>query len=77
MSATNRTDAGNGTLTGTTDGGRRATTTVGQKAAAAGGKVAITDLVATGDKVSVSFQDKGGTLHASEVRVTAKAAPGK
>jgi hypothetical protein len=44
---------------------------------AAGGKVAITDLVAAGDKVSVSFHDMGGTLHASEVRVTAKAAPSK
>jgi hypothetical protein len=37
----------------------------------------ITDLVATGDKVSVSFHDAGGTLHASEVRVTAKATPSK
>src|SRR5262245_35767183 len=49
----------------------------GTKAKAAGGKVAITDLVAAGDKVSVSFHDMGGTLHASEVRVTAKAAPSK
>jgi hypothetical protein len=49
----------------------------GTKSAAAGGKVAITDLVSTGDKVSVSFHDMGGTLHASEVRVTAKAAPSK
>ena len=45
----------------------------GTKSAAAGGKVAITDLIAAGDKVSVSFHDMGGTLHASEVRVTAKA----
>ncbi len=42
-----------------------------------GGKGAITDLVSMGDKVSVSFHDMGGTLHASEVRVTAKAAPSK
>ncbi len=42
-----------------------------------GGKGAITDLVAMGDKVSVSFHDMVGTLHASEVRVTAKAAPSK
>jgi hypothetical protein len=27
--------------------------------------------------VSVSFHDMGGTLHAAEVRVTAKAAPSK
>ena len=33
----------------------------------------VTDLIAAGDKVSVSFHDMGGTLHASEVRVTAKA----
>jgi hypothetical protein len=49
----------------------------GTAAAKKGGKVAITDLVATGDKVNVSFHDMGGTLHAAEVRVTAKAAPSK
>ena len=49
----------------------------GTAAAAKGGRAAITDLVATGDKVSVSFHDMGGTLHAAEVRVTAKAAPSK
>ena len=46
----------------------------GTAAAAKGGKTAITDLVAMGDKVSVSFHDMGGSLHASEVRVTTKAA---
>jgi hypothetical protein len=46
----------------------------GTAAAAKGGKTVITDLVSMGDKVSVSFHDMGGTLHASEVRVTAKAA---
>jgi hypothetical protein len=46
----------------------------GTAAAAKGGKTAITDLVGMGDKVSVSFHDANGTLHASEVRVTAKAA---
>jgi hypothetical protein len=49
----------------------------GTAAAAKGGKTAITDLVATGDKVSVSFHDMGGTLHAAEVRITAKATPSK
>jgi hypothetical protein len=49
----------------------------GTKSAAAGGKVSITDLVGTGDKVTVSFHDMGGTLHAAEVRVTAKGAPSK
>ena len=46
----------------------------GTAAAAKGGKTAITDLVAAGDKVTVHFHDMGGTLHAAEVRVTAKAA---
>jgi Domain of unknown function (DUF5666) len=49
----------------------------GTAAAAKGGKIAITDLVATGDKVTVRFHDMGGTLHAAEVRVTTKAAAGK
>jgi hypothetical protein len=46
----------------------------GTAAAAKGGRTAITDLVAAGDKVTVHFHDMGGTLHAAEVRVTAKAA---
>src|SRR6185436_7975773 len=37
------------------------------------GRGAGTKAQAAGDKVSVSFHDMGGTLHASEVRVTAKA----
>jgi hypothetical protein len=49
----------------------------GTAAAAKGGKIAITDLVAMGDRVSVSFHDMNGTLHASEVRVTTKAAAAK
>ena len=46
----------------------------GTAAAAKGGRTAITDLVGSGDKVTVQFHDMGGTLHAAEVRVTAKAA---
>jgi len=49
----------------------------GTASAAKGGKIAITDLVAAGDKVSVSFHDMGGALHASEVRVTSKGAASK
>jgi hypothetical protein len=37
-----------------------------------GGKAPANDLIAKGDKVSVSFEETGGTLHASEVRITAK-----
>ena len=44
----------------------------GTAAAAAGGKVAFTSLVGKGDKVSVSYHTTGATLHAAEVRVTAK-----
>jgi hypothetical protein len=43
------------------------------KAAAAGGKTSATDLIASGDKVSVSYNDDGGSLHATNITVTAKA----
>ena len=46
----------------------------GTAAAAKGGKTAATDLVGVGDTVSVSYREEGTTLHASNVRVTAKAA---
>jgi hypothetical protein len=49
----------------------------GTAANKAGGRVAITDLVGNGDKVSVSFKADGSTLHATEVRVTMKTAPKK
>jgi hypothetical protein len=43
---------------------------MGTAAAAAGGKAAFTDLVAAGDRVSVTYHEAG--MHAAEVRVTAK-----
>jgi hypothetical protein len=46
----------------------------GTAAAAKGGKTVATDLIAMGDTVSVSYREEGSTLHASTVRVTAKAA---
>lgn len=46
----------------------------GTRTAAAGGKTTITDFVANGDRVSVTYTDTSGTLHASSVRVTMKAA---
>lgn len=46
----------------------------GTAAGAKGGKTVATDLIAMGDTVSVSFREEGTTLHASNVRVTAKAA---
>jgi uncharacterized protein DUF5666 len=50
----------------------------GTTAAAAGGRTPITELVANGDRVSISYTASGGMNHASEIRVTGKkAAPKK
>ena len=46
---------------------------LGTKGAASGGKLAITDAVSSGDNVSVTYHDMGGTMHAATVRVTPKA----
>jgi hypothetical protein len=45
----------------------------GTAAAAQGGKVVVTDVVANGDRVTVSFHPVGDTLHASQIRVMTKA----
>jgi hypothetical protein len=45
---------------------------LGTKGAASGGKLAITDAVSSGDMVSVTYHDMGGTMHAATVRVTPK-----
>ena len=45
----------------------------GTAAAAQGGKVVVTDVVANGDRVTVSFNPVGDTLHASQIRVMTKA----
>jgi len=49
----------------------------GTAASKAGGKLAITDLVSSGDQVTVSFKPEGSTVNATEVRVTMKSAPKK
>jgi hypothetical protein len=46
----------------------------GTAAAAKGGKLVLTEAVAAGDRVSVSYHEGGGALQASEVRVLTKAA---
>jgi hypothetical protein len=67
------------------DGGKDMTFTVdaktrvvgkgaGTKSAAAGGRTSITDLISNGDRVSVTYTEAGGAMHASTVRVTTKAA---
>jgi hypothetical protein len=45
----------------------------GTAAAPKGGKLALTEAVASGDRVSVSYHEGGGALQASEVRVITKA----
>jgi hypothetical protein len=45
----------------------------GTAAAAKGGRLPFSDVVTTGDHVSVSYHKVGNTLHASDVRVTMKA----
>lgn len=45
----------------------------GTAARRGGGRVPITDLVASGDTVTVTYHDAGGAMHASDVRVTVKA----
>jgi hypothetical protein len=45
----------------------------GKKTAAAGGRTPITDLVSTGDTVSVRYRETGATMHATSVRVTVRA----
>ena len=47
-------------------------TGVGTKVKAAGGKTVITDLVASGDRVSVSYTGEGTTMIAASVRITVK-----
>ncbi len=49
----------------------------GTAAAAKGGKLVLTDAVAAGDRVSISYHEGGGALQASEVRVLMKAAAPK
>ena len=43
------------------------------KSRAQAGKLAITDAVKAGDRVSVSYHEMPGMLHAADVRVTSKA----
>lgn len=48
-------------------------TGAGTAAAAKGGKIAVTDLVGKGDRITVSYRTMGATMHAAEIRVTGKA----
>jgi len=45
---------------------------VGTKSAAKGGKPTIVDLLKEGDRVTITYQDMGGTMHASTIEVAAR-----
>ena len=46
---------------------------IGTKSRAAAGKPTIVDLLKAGDRVTVTYQDNAGTLHASKIEVTLSA----
>jgi hypothetical protein len=48
--------------------------TITRKKQAAGEKTVLTDFVGKGDDVIVTYQDKGGAMVATEIRITRKAA---
>jgi hypothetical protein len=47
---------------------------VGTMASKTAGKISATDAIGSGDTVNVSFTSMNGTMHADQIRVTAKAA---
>jgi hypothetical protein len=47
---------------------------IGTKSKAKGDKPSIVDLVKEGDRVTVTYQDAGGTMRASRIEVASKAA---
>jgi len=46
---------------------------IGTKSRAAAGKPSIVDLLKAGDRVTVTYQDMSGTMHASKIEVTSAA----
>ena len=49
------------------------TPSAGTKTTAAGGRIPITDLVHSGDRVAVTFSEAGGSAMAKQIRITVKA----
>jgi len=47
---------------------------LGTKGAPTGGRLSATDALSAGDKVSVTYHDMSGTMHAATIRVTSKTA---
>ena len=82
MTATGPVKAVTGTSLTVTSGGKDMTFTIdgttkfvgkGLSTKSAAGKITATDAVAAGDRVTVSYHDMGGTMHAANVRITSKA----
>jgi len=48
-------------------------TGLSHKSKSSGGKLSITDAIGMGDSVAVAYHDMGGSMHAADIRVTAKA----
>src|SRR5581483_3886136 len=44
-------------------------TGLGHKSAASGGKLSVTDAIGAGDSVAVTYQEMGGGMHATDIRV--------
>jgi hypothetical protein len=82
MTASGPVKAVSGTSLTVTSGGKDMTFTIdgstkfvgkGLSTKSAAGKITAADAVGVGDRVSVSYHDMGGTLHAANVRITSKA----
>ncbi len=82
MTASGPVKAVSGTSLTVASGGKDMTFTIdgstkfvgkGLSTKSAAGKITAADAVGVGDRVSVSYHDMGGTMHAANVRVTSKA----
>jgi hypothetical protein len=82
MSASGVVKSVSGTSLTVTSGGKDMNFTVdgstkfvgkGLSTKSAAGKITASDAVSAGDRVTVSYHDMGGTLHAANVRITSKA----
>jgi hypothetical protein len=81
MTASGPVKAVSGTSLTVTSGGKDMTFTIdgstkfvgkGLSTKSAAGKLTATDAVGMGDRVTVSYHDMGGTMHAANVRITSK-----
>jgi hypothetical protein len=82
MTASGPVKSVSGTSLVVTSGGKDMTFTIdgstkfvgkGLSTKSAAGKITAPDAVGAGDRVTVSYHDMGGTMHAANVRITTKA----